>query len=570
MPRLWTCVALGAYLLARASAQVTDDVVTSAEYYYDYDEVDEPPEPARAPTPSPLSPLEPPVTPPAPNPPSPPAGPRPPVVTPPESPSPPATRTEPASPPPPPETPTRTPRPTTEPDQVLEYPPERLASVDDATYRPGDWLIGRSTYFDAPVAWKAKFEPHLFGDVHGNGCGSFTNKGPGLESNSNFTLPLDAVAAVADFDPRFYEGACGSCYELGCITGPILRVATRTNQTKLPLWRMADGRSFYDVDPNASDSFNRTVPGENVLIDPSDGVSEWEYTRCWNESRTIYVTIVDVCPCQYSWGEQTICCGPVPHFDLSYWAHELLAHPLQGKMMLRFRPVHCDTKEPVDARKGATARMGVAEFEENGSNRLNMLNGGGESQRIFVKNASSSSAAPRVVPVYRDEISPGWSFSAYRDQWATISKRGHGEGGSAALCVSVSPGGRMALRCTRCEDTVRPFAGAEAIALWVRSTCATEPRHEPPVYLGVSTMGVYDYALGSTPAERACGNKTAVWDHVVSDRRDNCGWRISVPVSALRGCSPDKANSANALFLELGRGAVGDAKVCMDEASIVT
>ena len=143
--------------------------------------------------------------------------------------------------------------------------------MDDATYRPGDWLIGRSTYFDAPPAWKAKFEPHLFGDVHGNGCGSFTNKGPGLESNLNFTLPLDAVAAVADFDPRFYEGACGSCYEVGCITGPILDVATRENQTKLPLWRMASGRSFYDVDPNALDSFNRTVPGENVLIDPSDG-----------------------------------------------------------------------------------------------------------------------------------------------------------------------------------------------------------------------------------------------------------------------------------------------------------
>ena len=79
MPRLWTCVALGAYLLARASAQVLDDVVTSADYYYDYDEVDEPPERARAPTPSPASP---PATPPTPNPPSPPAGPHPPVVTP--------------------------------------------------------------------------------------------------------------------------------------------------------------------------------------------------------------------------------------------------------------------------------------------------------------------------------------------------------------------------------------------------------------------------------------------------------------------------------------------------------
>ena len=52
--------------------------------------------------------------------------------------------------------------------------------------------------------------------------------------------------------------------------------------------------------------------------------------------------------------------------------------------MLRFRPVHCDTKEPVDARKGAIARMGVADVEENGSKeRLNMLNGGGEAQRVL-------------------------------------------------------------------------------------------------------------------------------------------------------------------------------------------
>ena len=329
--------------------------------------------------------------------------------------------------------------------------------MDDPSYRPGDWLIGRSTYFDAPASWKAKFAPHLFGDLHGNGCGSFTNKGPGLESNDNFTLPLDQAAAIADFDPRFYEGACGTCFEIGCITGPILDVATPENQTKLPLEAggSTDGRSFYDVDQNALDSYNRTVPGENVLVDPVSGV-EWEYTRCWNESRTIYVTIVDVCPCQYSWGTQSICCGPVPHFDLSYWAHEHLAHPTQGKMMLRFRPVNCDTKEPVDARRGASARMGVADVEEKGR-RLSMLNGGGDGQRVFVSNASSE-LTPRTVPVYRDAISPGWSFNAYKDQWAEISKRGHGAGGSAALCVSVSPGGRMALRCTNCQDTVKPFA----------------------------------------------------------------------------------------------------------------
>ena len=54
-----------------------------------------------------------------------------------------------------------------------------------------------------------------------------------------------------------------------------------------------------------------------------------------------------------------MCCGPIPHFDLSYWAHEKLAHPIQGKMMLKFRPVSCDTKEPLDARAGAAARLGT-------------------------------------------------------------------------------------------------------------------------------------------------------------------------------------------------------------------
>ena len=574
MTRPWTCIAVGAYLLARACAQVSDDVVTSADYYYDYDSVEEPPEPARAPEASPVAPSpEPPIPPPPPPspvvtpPPLPP--PLPGALPPPEPSSPPESSIQPSSPPPPPESPARPPRPPTQP-QVLKYPPEKLASVDDPSYRPGDWLLGRSTYFDAPASWKAKFAPHLFGDLHGNGCGSFTNKGPGLESNDNFTLPLDQAAAIADFDPRFYEGACGTCFEIGCITGPILDVATPENQTKLPLEAggSTSGRSFYDVDKNALDSYNRTVPGENVLVDPVSGV-EWEYTRCWNESRTIYVTIVDVCPCQYSWGTQSICCGPVPHFDLSYWAHEHLAHPTQGKMMLRFRPVNCDTKEPVDARRGASARMGVADVEEKGR-RLSMLNGGGDGQRVFVNNASAA-PVPRTVPVYRDAISPGWSFNAYKDQWAEISKLGHGAGGSAALCVSVSPGGRMALRCTNCQDTVKPFARVSKIDLWVRSTCATEPRYEPPVYLGVSTTSVYDYALGSTPAEAPCGNKTRVWDHVTGEtRRDNCGWRISVPIAALRGCTPAKAAAANSIFLELGRGSPGDAKVCMDEASIAT
>ena len=59
------------------------------------------------------------------------------------------------------------------------------------------------------------------------------------------------------------------------------------------------------------------------------GVDEFEYTRCWDETESVFVKIVDVCPCRYSWGTQRVCCGPVPHFDLSFWAHEKLAHPIQ-------------------------------------------------------------------------------------------------------------------------------------------------------------------------------------------------------------------------------------------------
>ena len=63
---------------------------------------------------------------------------------------------------------------------------------------------------DAPESWKKTFAPHLFGDLYGNGCG-FLNKSPERRNvnrnNDNFPFPLDAVAAVADFDVRLIEGA---------------------------------------------------------------------------------------------------------------------------------------------------------------------------------------------------------------------------------------------------------------------------------------------------------------------------------------------------------------------------
>ena len=100
------------------------------------------------------------------------------------------------------------------------------------------------------------------------------------------------------------------------------------------------------------------------------------------------MTIVDKCPCEYFY-EQRVCCGPMPHFDLSYyWACEKLAHPIQGKIMIQFRPVACGSRTPVDARLGAAARMetravgsedGVLSRADRSGQRVARVGGGDES-----------------------------------------------------------------------------------------------------------------------------------------------------------------------------------------------
>ena len=118
------------------------------------------------------------------------------------------------------------------------------------------------------------------------------------------------------------------------------------------MWPYTDPPGFYEVAPDGKDTRAEDSRAKRRIQrrGPADPRREFETARCWNESRSIFVTVVDICPCAYSWGVQDVCCGPIPHFDLSYWAHETLAHPIQGKAMLRFRPVRCDTKTPVDAR----------------------------------------------------------------------------------------------------------------------------------------------------------------------------------------------------------------------------
>ena len=448
---------------------------------------------------------------------------------------------------------------------VRRYDAATMRSMDDPEYRPGDWLLGRATYFDAPDAWKRTFAPHVFGDLHGNGCG-FVNKHEGVETNADFPFPLDAVAAVADFDARLFEGACGSCFEIRCVTGPVLWSYDQDDRVTY-----TDPPGFYERAPNAADTFGRVVPKRNA--ESFDGGALAEYARCWNDSRSIFVTVVDKCPCAY-FHEQRVCCGPMPHFDLSYYAHEILAHPIQGKIMIRFRPVSCASKRPVDARLGAAARMDTrAVSSEDGV--LSRADAAGQRVARF-----SFPNKRRPVAVFAGGPAPGWLLSAYGDRFVTLFARGRGLDGGDATCFTIRPGGRLLARCERCEETLKPFAGNDGrvVTFWInvtrpvgthgfsgKSTFAPpQPcvdltlSQSPPLYLGVATTGAFDFTLGAAPEERACGTKTRFF---------YCAGRVVVPLDAMP-CGGAAAENANSVYVELGRGAEGEHEICLDDMRV--
>ena len=72
------------------------------------------------------------------------------------------------------------------------------------------------------------------------------NKSPGSESIEDFPYPIDAVAAVADFDLRLHEGSCGTCHEVRCVTGPIV---WDYEQTRVNYEQNAAATPFYEAGP---------------------------------------------------------------------------------------------------------------------------------------------------------------------------------------------------------------------------------------------------------------------------------------------------------------------------------
>ena len=168
--------------------------------------------------------------------------------------------------------------------------------------------------------------------------------------------------------------------------------------------------------------------------------------------------------------------------------------------MLRFRPVDCATREPVNARLGAVARMRT---RRPASRDGVLTSGGGNGQRVAsFRGGVRGGDGRREIAVYENAPGVGWSWSAYKDVKTKLSSPGRGANGTSAACFEVSPGGRLAMHCIGCEATAKPFVSARQIRFWIRSPdCERDPTDEPPVYLGVATRSVRDYETGTTPGD---------------------------------------------------------------------
>ncbi|KXZ56866.1 hypothetical protein GPECTOR_1g781 [Gonium pectorale] len=83
--------------------------------------------------------------------------------------------------------------------------------------------------------------------------------------------------------------------------------------------------------------------------DISDGYGQSLHRRnaCYDESKTVVITIADACPCRYpnnQYSNQRWCCGDVAHLDISQEAFSQLANLGIGVIGLSYREVDCSTQ----------------------------------------------------------------------------------------------------------------------------------------------------------------------------------------------------------------------------------
>ncbi|GMH42136.1 hypothetical protein BSKO_10055 [Bryopsis sp. KO-2023] len=395
------------------------------------------------------------------------------------------------------------------------------------------WKTAGATYFDAPDYWKAAFQPGKFGDLYGNSCG-YLDRTAGVEpSNAGFPLPFDGVGAVSDSMPEHtgkkYSNSrgrsCGRCYEIRCKTGLVVSGDGVTPKS------IYEGYYLPRYAPDLLDPEGRPWPGK------PDEYKELRYTQCREDVESIVITIIDSCPCVYIGGrKQASCCGPLPHFDLSFWAFNKLAHPLYGNMMMEYRPVACDTREPL------------------------------QTEKPYISDT-----------VYGDGPGAGWGWRSYGEQQSTLLAENEGLYQSTATCLILTPGGGVSFHCRGCEkEGFQPFNKKYALEFWIRSR-STEVKSlngEGGVLalrLSLSQMHNLEYSETGTFTKPStfCNSRATLADYTpVGETGD---WlQFQIPFTDFQCEGELRISGVNRIVMAAPAGYdLKDVEFCLDEVRII-
>ena len=197
---------------------------------------------------------------------------------------------------------------------------------------------------------------------------------------------------------------------------------------------------------------------------------------------------------------QTWCNSDIAHLDLSYWAFEILAHPVYGVMPLEFQPVDCTSNTPLTpftpgfvnktvysdlvsalhsthaVFPSATVAPSALAVEAPQPGHLDMQPAPGSCLALhsFREVLVSEHSMLSLV-----QVQPGWSWQPYYLHSSQFALAGAGVDGSAATCINLATraaynasgpgGGGLGLTCRNCTDSVytalpAPFSGALSTA----------------------------------------------------------------------------------------------------------
>jgi len=385
-------------------------------------------------------------------------------------------------------------------------------SADNAPLVPdlsGGWREGRATFYDAPQYFQEAFAsrgPGAFGDINYGDCQYYSrNLGEQTVTYDNQAFPKDMIAALGSADPD-YPGSCGRCYEIKCRNGLVIQEGTTPVKS-------SNGYNLQAIAPDTKDTQGRSFPGN-----PAQAENE-NFVKCWNDTDSIFVTITDTCPCTSATANNTAwCCGPVQHFDLSFWAFERLAHPLYGTQMLDFRPVDCFTKQPF------------------------------------------STFLPGYVneTIYGDRVESGWSYNVYASNQNQFWLKGAGVGGSNATCIEAQPQGGVTFTSRNGSNPdYQPFTKASSFQVWARTNGTSTGSGTVPQNLKLT--------IQNTEQKLYCGGDVILGQTVQPTSTQGDWNEFVIPLSSF-GCNNPSLAQVDAIgFQNIGQSTV---PFCLDNIAL--